>query len=64
MGSHVTFTPKISKLDVHLEYIQVPLLGRAQRAPHLWVKRKFVYLFIYIYMVRAYSVYIFCPICA
>ena len=25
MGSHVTFTPKISKLDVHLEYIQVPL---------------------------------------
>ena len=25
MGSHVTFTPKMSKLDVHLEYIQVPL---------------------------------------
>ena len=25
MGSHVTFTPKISKLDVHLGYIQVPL---------------------------------------
>ena len=25
MGSHVTFTPKISKLDLHLEYIQVPL---------------------------------------
>ena len=25
MGSHVTFTPNISKLDVHLEYIQVPL---------------------------------------
>ena len=25
MGSHVTFTPKITKLDVHLGYIQVPL---------------------------------------
>ena len=29
-------------------------------------EQKFVYLFIcvYIYMVRAYSVYAFCPICA
>ena len=26
------------------------LLGRAQRAPHLWIKRKFVYLFICIYI--------------
>ena len=25
MGSHVTFTSKISKLGVHLGYIQVPL---------------------------------------
>ena len=25
MGSHVTFTPKISKLDVYLEYTQVQL---------------------------------------
>ena len=25
MGSHVTIIPKISKLDVHLEYMQVPL---------------------------------------
>ena len=25
MGSHVTFIPKISKLDVYLEYMQVPL---------------------------------------
>ena len=25
MGSHVTFTPKISKLDIPLGYIQVPL---------------------------------------
>ena len=25
MGPHVTFTPKIPKLDVHLEDIQVPL---------------------------------------
>ena len=25
MGSHITFTPKISKLDVHLGYVQVPL---------------------------------------
>ena len=25
MGSHVAFTPKVSKLDIHLGYIQVPL---------------------------------------
>ena len=25
MGPHVTFTSKISKLDIHLGYIQVPL---------------------------------------
>ena len=25
MGSHVTFTPKISKLNIRLEYIQMPL---------------------------------------
>ena len=44
------------------------LLGRAQRPPHLWWKRKIVYIFIYLYiylhMVRAYSIYAFCPICA
>ena len=27
MGSHVTFTPKISKLDVHLEYIRCHYLA-------------------------------------
>ena len=25
MGSHATFIPQISKLDVYLEYMQVPL---------------------------------------
>ena len=31
--------------------------GERERAPHLWIKRKFVY------MVRAYSVYALCPTC-
>ena len=35
--------------------------GEPERAPHLWRKRKIVY--ICIYMVRAYSIYAFCPIC-
>ena len=39
--------------------------GEPERAPHLWIKRKFVYFtYIYLYMVRAYSVYAFCLICA
>ena len=38
------------------------------RTPHLWIKRKIVYIymfiFTFIYMISAYSVYAFCPICA
>ena len=47
-------------------------LGRAQRAPHLWCKRKivclyiyiFIYLYIYIYGTYVFRIYTSCPICA
>ena len=42
MGSHVTFTPKISKLDVHLGYIQVPLSSNFhQNVFTLWYFSRF-----------------------
>ena len=52
-------------------YIFIYLLGRAQRAPHLWIKRKlvyifisFIYIYIYIWYVRIPYIYTSCPICA
>ena len=46
--------------------LYIYLLGRVQRAPHLWCKRKIVCLFIYIYIwfVRIPYICTSCLICA
>ena len=46
---YVTSSQKLSHTSCVLSCSLV-YLGRAQRAPHLWMKRKFVYIFIYIFI--------------